>query len=112
MKFTYQNVGNTILDGDGNGTFCFQPLLLQEKRRRRLGIRSATPKTCSNGYTTISYPGETGEMYINFVNRTYREKGNIRIVINSLVGAATSGGGGPNWRSTIWGGRCGLFLQL
>ena len=101
MKFTYQNVGNTILDGDGNGTFCFQPLLYKKNADGGWDKVCDTENLFERVYDYF-YPGETGEMYINFVNRTYREKGEYRIVINSLV--RNERGGGPNWRSTIWGG--------
>lgn len=101
MKFTYKNVGDTILDGDGNGTFCFQPLLYKKNADGGWDKVCDTENLFERVYDYF-YPGETGEMYVNFVNRTYREPGEYRIVINSLV--RNERGGSPNWPATIWGG--------
>lgn len=100
MKFSYTNVGNTILDGDGNGTFCFQPLLYKKNSDGTWDKVCDTENLFERVYDYF-YPGETGEMYVNFVNRTYTP-GEYRIVINCLV--RNERGSGPNWGATIWGG--------
>lgn len=101
LKFSYKNVGNTVLDGDGNGTFCFQPVLLKKNADGGWDKVCDTENLFERVYDYF-YPGETGEMYVNFVNRTYREKGEYRVIINCLV--RNERDNRPNWPATIWHG--------
>lgn len=100
LKFTYKNVGNTILDGDGNGTFCIQPLLYKKNADGGWDMVCETENLMERVYDYF-YPGEMGEMWVNFVNRTYTP-GDYRVVLNSLV--RNERGDAPNWPAIIWHG--------
>ena len=98
FKFKITNTGNTILDGDGNGTFCFRPLLYSE----------ATKKTTeyANLYYRLMkdlYPGESTELYIYFGSSSGMSlaEGNYTVTVECLV---RNEQGGPDWGTKIWGG--------
>ena len=99
-KFRYTNTGNTVLDGDGNGTFCFEGLLF----RKEGGIWNQVAKM-ENLYNRIIdevYPGESGEMYFTFDGAFNLKPGDYKIVINGLVRNETSNP--ENYGNKIWGG--------
>ncbi len=99
-KFRYTNTGNTILDGDGNGTFCVEAKLYIKNNGswvERAGME--------NIYTRILeelYPGESGEMYFIFDNCYDLPAGEYKIVISSLVRNETTNP--ENYGKNIWGG--------
>ncbi|MBQ7728350.1 MAG: hypothetical protein IJT60_07245 [Clostridia bacterium] len=98
FKFAYTNTGNTVLDGDGNGTFCFEAVLYQKVGNNYIKI-----KTLENLYSRIFdelYPGETGEVWFTFDGATYLAAGDYRIQINGIVRNEVNEGYGR----TIWGG--------
>ncbi len=99
FKIGYTNVGDTILDGDGTGTFCFEPLLFKKE-----GGSYQQVKKAENLYYRIDdelFPGESGEMWICFDPAGIGE-GEYRIQINGLVRNETSNP--ENYGKNIWGG--------
>ena len=99
FKIRYTNTGNTILDGDGTGTFCFEPLLFKKENGTYNQIRTA-----ENLYYRIDdevFPGESGEMWICF-NPLGLPAGDYKIRINCLVRNETSNP--ENYGKNIWGG--------
>ncbi|MBQ7338322.1 MAG: hypothetical protein IJW40_07705 [Clostridia bacterium] len=99
-KFRYTNTGNTILDGDGNGTFCFSAALYVKQ-----GGNWVQRATLENDLTRIFeelYPGESGEMYFTFDNAFDLAAGEYKIVLSSLVRNETSNP--ENYGKNIWGG--------
>ncbi len=100
-KFRFTNTGNTILDGDGNGTFCVEALLY---RKNAAGAWEQF-KSMENLYNRIIdevYPGESGEMYFIFDNNFDLAAGEYKIVLNGLVRNETSNP--ENYGNKIWGG--------
>ena len=98
FKFNITNTGNTILENDGNGSFCFQPLLLD--------TNGNTVKNVANLYYRLTeplYPGESTELYVYFgeSHGMSLAAGNYTIAINCLVRNEQSA---PDWGTKIWGG--------
>ena len=99
-KFRYTNTGNTVLDGDGNGTFCFEGLLY-----RKNGSTWEQVAKMENLYNRIVdevYPGESGEMYFTFDGAFNLKAGDYKIVINGLIRNETNNP--ENYGNKIWGG--------
>lgn len=99
-KFAYTNTGNTVLDGDGNGTFCVEAFLF-----RKNGSSWEQVAKMENLYNRIIdevYPGESGEMYFTFDGAFNLKAGDYKIVINSLIRNETSNP--ENYGNKIWGG--------
>ncbi len=98
FKFKITNTGNTILDGDGNGTFCFKPVLYNETTQK-------TTEYANRHYrlTEDLYPGESTELYVYFGSSTGMSlsEGNYKITIDCLVRNEQSG---PDWGTKIWDG--------
>ncbi len=102
FKFNITNVGDTILDGDGNGTFCFDPVLLRHKE-------DGTTETIDNDnlYSRLTedlYPGESTEIYFFFKYPSTANKlaaGNYTIKIQNVVRNEKER---PDWSTKIWGG--------
>ncbi len=98
FKFKITNTGNTILDGDGNGTFCFQPFL-QNKTTGK------TTEYTNRHYrlTEDLYPGESVDLYIYFGASSGMALGvgEYNISVNCLVRNEQSG---PDWGTKIWDG--------
>ena len=99
-KFRYTNTGNTILDGDGNGTFCVEAHLYVKNGNE--WTRRAGMENIYNRIIDTVYPGESGEMYFIFDNCYDLPAGDYKIVINSIVRNETSNP--ENYGRTIWGG--------
>ncbi len=98
FKFKITNTGNTILDGDGNGTFCFEPVLKNAS--------GTTVMTVANLYYRLTedlYPGESVELYIYFGSSSGMSltAGEYSISINCLVRNEQSK---DDWGTKIWGG--------
>ncbi len=99
FKFKVTNNGNTILDSDGNGTFCFAPSLNQ------LDIEKSYK--FENLYLRITedlYPGESTYVYVYFQypsgpNRL--PQGDYEIKLTSIVRNEESSSA---WGTKIWGG--------
>ncbi|MBQ7319814.1 MAG: hypothetical protein IJW97_06550 [Clostridia bacterium] len=100
-KFAYTNTGNTILDGDGNGTFCFEGLLYR-KNAQGGWDKVAAMENLYNRIIDAVYPGEGGEMYFIFDNCYNLPAGEYKIRINGLVRNETSNP--ENYGKNIWGG--------
>lgn len=98
FKFKITNTGNTILDGDGNGTFCFQPFLENKTTGK-------TQEYVNRHYrlTEDLYPGESTELYVYFGSSSGMalSAGNYNIIIKCLVRNEQSN---PDWGSKIWDG--------
>ncbi len=97
FKFTITNTGNTILDGDGNGTFCFEPFLVDS---------SGNQGPVANMYYRLFkalYPGESVELYIYFgaSSGMQMNSGEYRIDIRCLVRNEEQN---DAWGTKIWGG--------
>lgn len=99
-KFRYTNTGNTVLDGDGNGTFCFEGLLY--RKNGNTWEQYAKMENIYNRIIDEVYPGESGEMYFIFDGTYNLQPGEYKIVINSLVRNETSNP--ENYGTKIWGG--------
>ncbi len=93
FKFKVTNTGNTILEGDGNGTFCFQPTLINNETEKSVNTTNLYERL-----TEALYPGETTEMYVTF---GALNAGNYTIKINSLVRNEEKN---DAWNTKIWGG--------
>ncbi len=82
FKFKFTNTGNTILDGEGNSTFRFMPVL-QKKSGSTYTDLGGTP---NNYYPLLDYvyPGESGEFWClcyTGPNKFDLSAGDYRIVI-------------------------------
>lgn len=94
LKFKITNIGDTILDGDGNGTFCFDPILIDSE-----GTENSLD--FSNLYYRLTedfYPGESIELYIY---PGFLPKGEYTLKINSIVRNEEDS---SEWTQKIWGG--------
>lgn len=98
FKFKYTNVGNTILDGDGNGTFCFAPVLYAKEDGK--WVQKATPENIYYRITEDLYPGESGEVWVTF--KTVLPEGELKIEMNNIVRNETDSP--ENYGVKIWGG--------
>ncbi|MBR4867900.1 MAG: hypothetical protein IKU10_01980, partial [Clostridia bacterium] len=102
FKFKITNVGDTILDGDGNGTFCFDPVLLRHNQ-------DGTTETIDNDnlfsrITEDLYPGESTELYFYFRYPSAPNNlaaGNYTIQLTHVVRNEKER---PDWSTKIWGG--------
>ncbi|MBQ4575710.1 MAG: hypothetical protein IJA85_11040 [Clostridia bacterium] len=98
FKFNYINSGNTVLDGDGNGTFCFEPFLYKKN-----GSSWEQYSTVSNMYYRIVdevYPGESGTLWVTFQHQM--PAGEYMLKINCEVRNEIDN---PEiFGRTIWGG--------
>ncbi|HBQ64102.1 MAG TPA: hypothetical protein DD727_04105, partial [Clostridiales bacterium] len=77
LKFKYTNTGNTILDSEGNGTFCFAPLLY-----RKEGSDWVYTDQIHNMHERLFdylYPGESGEMWLCFRRKKNLSPGDYKI---------------------------------
>ncbi len=104
-KFRYTNTGNTILDGDGTGTFCIEPLLYV--KQNGAWTQRATMVNLYARILDVVYPGESGEVFVSFDNCFNLPAGEYKIVLNSLVRNETSNP--ENYGKNIWGGE--LYSQ-
>ncbi|MBO5273676.1 MAG: hypothetical protein J6I45_03580 [Clostridia bacterium] len=98
FKFKYTNIGNTILDGDGNGTFCFAPILYVNEDGK--WVQKATPENIYYRITEDLYPGESGEVWVTF--KMVLPEGDLRITMNNIVRTETANP--ENYGVKIWGG--------
>ncbi len=99
FTFRITNTGNTILENDGNGSFCFEPLL-------RDASGTNTVRSVANLYyrlTETLYPGESTDLTVYFGESSGMSlaAGDYNILINCLVRNEQSG---PDWPTKIWGG--------
>lgn len=85
FKFRFKNTGNTILDSEGNGAFCFHPIL-QKKNASGEYVEVAKIDNYMQRLYDYVYPGETGEFWLIFQD-SYATvpAGDYRIVIYSQV---------------------------
>ncbi|MBQ6817979.1 MAG: hypothetical protein IJP35_00015 [Clostridia bacterium] len=102
FKFSATNNGNTILKGDGQGYFCFRPILYKQS-----GSAYSQVAECDNLYIRLYdhwYPGETIEFWVKFGQGGYGSipEGNYRI---ELRGELANEQGSPNWSDMYVGGR-------
>ncbi len=98
FKFKYTNIGNTILDGDGNGTFCFAPILYVKENGQ--WVQKATPENIYYRITDDLYPGESGEVWVTF--KMVLPEGDLKIDMNNIVRTETSNP--ESYGVKIWGG--------
>ena len=101
FKFKYTNTGDTILDSDGSGTFCFLPLLYKKNAAGQYEKVAGTINEFERIYTNL-YPGESGEMWISFSNLyRYLPVGDFKI---ELVGLTRNEIDNPDYARIIWYG--------
>ncbi|MBR3844506.1 MAG: hypothetical protein IKM39_03250, partial [Clostridia bacterium] len=99
FKFKVTNTGDTILDSDGNGTFCFSPSLTQ--------VGSKTQYDYENDFLRITedlYPGESTYLYTYFCRPDKPNNlpaGEYEIKLTALVRNEESDSA---WPTKIWGG--------
>ncbi|MBR4867901.1 MAG: beta-galactosidase, partial [Clostridia bacterium] len=96
FKFRITNNGTTILDGDGNGTFCFEPILSgngKESGHTNLYVRLKEDL----------YPGESTDIWIYFGSNSGMSLAatDYTIKVNCLVRNEHSK---DDWGVKIWGG--------
>ena len=111
FNFGYQNIGDTILDSEGNGAFNFCPVL-QKKNAEGNYVPITQPSTDNYMQRLYDhlYPGESGDMWLLFIqqhtgidqNRYRFTPGEYRIVIYSQVRNEQQANG---WASNYVGGR-------
>jgi hypothetical protein len=101
FKLRYTNTGNTVLDGDGTGTFCFEGVLY---RKAPTGDweKVAGMENLFQRIVAPVYPGESGEMYFIFNNCYNLPTGEYKVVIDSLVRNETVDP--DNYFKNIWAG--------
>jgi hypothetical protein len=111
FKFKLTNTGNTILDPDGNGAYLIKPSLL---KKNDLGDYMPYGQPENFWYRTNNYlyPGESEEIWFNFVpspfapstNKSWgiNDAGDYRILIETE--ARFEKGSGPNWSVTMYTG--------
>ena len=97
FKFTYTNTGDTVLDGDGNGTFCFQPLLYKKNGSRWEKVAEVSNMV----YRIVDevYPGESGTLWVIF-QYDNMPAGEYYIKLNGIVRNEISNP--ENFGRTIW----------
>ena len=107
FRFRYRNTGNTILDGDGNGTFMFEPVLLRKNEQGEY-LPHAVPSNLFYRIFDAVYPGEEGDFYLTFgaypgypAKTGPLEPGEYRI---RLSGICRSEEKEPNFARVVWGG--------
>ena len=99
FKFKITNNGNTILDADGNGTFCLEPVMKSTD--------GETEFTDNNVYLRITedlYPGESTSVYVFFKYPSGPNNlpvGEYNISLYSVVRNEESNNA---WGTKIWGG--------
>ncbi len=102
FRFTITNTGNTILDGDGNGTFCFAPYL---DTVDSLGKTVTTQN--DNLYIRLTedlYPGESTQIYCYFrypSKPNKLEAGDYTLRLKTIVRNEENR---SDWGTKIWGG--------
>lgn len=99
FKFTYTNTGDTVLDGDGNGTFSFQPLLFKKEDGRWKQV--SEPSNLMYRIIDEVYPGESGTLWLIF-QYDNMPAGDYYIKINGQVRNEIDHP--ENWGRTIWYG--------
>ncbi|MBQ7338044.1 MAG: hypothetical protein IJW40_06275 [Clostridia bacterium] len=103
LKMRYTNTGNTVLDGDGNGTFCVEAVLFR-KNEAGEWEKAAVMENLFNRIIDEVYPGESAEMYFTFNHASAYNLpcGEYRVVLNALVRNETVN---PEYYiKNIWGG--------
>lgn len=107
FRFRYRNTGNTILDGDGNGTFMFEPVLLRKNEQGEY-LPYAVPSNLFYRIFDTVYPGEEGELYLTFgaypgypAKAGPLEPGEYRI---RLSGICRSEEKEPDFARVVWSG--------
>ena len=107
FKFRYTNIGNTILDGDGNGTFMFEPYLYKKNEQGEYEKYSVPENLFYRIFDNI-YPGESGELYITF--RPYypypstsrkHPPGDYKLEIQGVIRNEQDG---PDFERVVWSG--------
>ena len=101
FKFDYIYTGDTVLDGDGNGTFCFQPILYRKGEKGQFE-QVATPENLFYRIEDDLYPGESGSLWVTFNPPSDLPVGEYKIVINGIVRNETTDP--ENYGKNIWGG--------
>ena len=107
FKFKYTNAGNTIIDGDGNGTFMFEPVLHKKNASGQYEVFTV-PENLFYRITDYIYPGESGELWITFVpypgykaTSIQLQPGDYRIQLKGIVRNEM---GKPEFERIIWSG--------
>lgn len=107
FRFAYTYTGDTILDGDGGGTFSFAPVLMKKNEQ---GEYEDFTLPCNIFYRVFDtvYPGDRDEMWITFVpypgykaRKIRLDPGEYRIRLDCVVRNEIDQ---PNWMRTIWSG--------
>ncbi|MBR6548533.1 MAG: family 14 glycosylhydrolase [Clostridia bacterium] len=102
LKFHYKNTGDTILSVNGNGTFCFEPIL-QKLDENGNWVHHRAQNNLFIRLLDDLYPGEEGDMYVSFDHAENIGVGKYRVIINCLVRNETANP--ENFVTNIWGGR-------
>ena len=108
-RFRYTNVGDTVLDSDGGGTFVIEPRL-ERKNEKGEWYTYYIPSNIYNRILGQIYPGESGEVDFIFTwdragsgSKNPPVPGEYRIVILSEIRNETRDP--EDYMTNIWGGR-------
>ncbi len=102
LKFHYKNVGDTIFSVNGNGTFCFEPIL-EKMDENGVWQRHRMQNNLFLRLLDDCYPGEEGDLYVSFEHAENLTTGHYRVLLNCLVRNETANP--ENFTVNIWGGR-------
>ena len=107
FRFAYTYTGDTVLDGDGSGTFSFAPVLM---KKNEAGEYEDFTLPCNIFYRIFDtvYPGDHNELWITFepypgfkATKRKLDPGEYRIRLDCEVRNEIDQ---PDWMRTIWWG--------
>ena len=117
FRFAYTYTGNTVLDGDGGGTFSFAPVLMKKNEAGQFEDFTLPCNIFYRIFDTV-YPGERNELWITFepypgyqATKRQLDPGEYRIRLECVVRNEIDT---PNWMRTIWSGEpfCTAFFDF
>lgn len=113
LNFGFKNTGDTILDSEGNGSFCFEPIL--EKKNAQGGYERVYFISTDNRFERIYdylYPGEDGNLWLLLYTQAPKggiasgdysfTEGDYRITLRASIRNERSG---DNWLENFVQGR-------
>lgn len=106
LNFSFKNIGDTILDGEGNGSFMFEPLLYKKNAQGKWEQTSSigTVNRFERLYDYL-YPGEEGDVWLLCLtdsNSYVYSKGEYRLTLRCDLRNERDG---TNWQENFSQGR-------
>ncbi len=101
LRFTFENTGDTVLKGDGQGFFNIRPFLYREISE---GVYSQVAINDNYAYRLYDslYPGESRSIWVRFTGYASYPVGNYKAVLHAQVANEQ---GSPDWVAMYVGGR-------